>query len=232
MFQYFTNISCKLCAHEHAHATHAQTNTHTHTHTELKYYCVLEMKVDVTFIKTIPQLTMEKMDRLICMMMEQAQEGSPCCCYCHWWYLLSYTGKVKCVAFGEYDVCTWCDDDAFGIHNVFHSTIYIHFCVSAGNLFGFPSTSWWCSKTAHDYVYQWPVHSLQNTQINGQCKQTRDNQDYVKENNNSKYSSYIYIQYFKKHSVYDYNRIKNRSFLKYQTAEFGIYLIEIDFRTK
>jgi hypothetical protein len=36
--------------------------------------------------------------------------------------------------------------------------------VSAGNLFGFPSTSWWCSKTAHDYIHQWPVHSLQNTQ--------------------------------------------------------------------
>ena len=65
MFQYFTNISCKLTH------THTHTHTNTHTNTEFRYNCRLEMPVDITYIKTTPQLTMEKMDRPICMM-EQA----------------------------------------------------------------------------------------------------------------------------------------------------------------
>jgi hypothetical protein len=36
--------------------------------------------------------------------------------------------------------------------------------VSACYLFGLPCTCWWCSKATHDYVYEWPVHSLQNKQ--------------------------------------------------------------------
>jgi hypothetical protein len=54
---------------------------------------------------------------------------------------MMFVPGVMMIVPGAYDVCTWCDDDAAGINNVFHSTVYIHLRVSASNLFGFPSTS-------------------------------------------------------------------------------------------